>query len=193
MGERAEACHLKFTPTAIPDVILIETDVYEDERGYFIEAYQPEKYRQAGIGGDFVQDNLAGSKCGTLRGLHYQLRKAQGKLIQIVAGEVFDVAVDLRASSSTFGRAVSTRLSSQEKKQLWVPPGFAHGYYVLSEWAVMAYKVTDVYDPASERSLLWSDPQLNIDWPLIADQPLLISSKDAAGVKLEDAEVYTSL
>jgi dTDP-4-dehydrorhamnose 3,5-epimerase len=180
---------MKFTPTSIPDVILIEPRVFGDQRGFFMETYQARQFAEAGIPNEFVQDNHSGSQQGSLRGLHYQIRQPQGKLVRVVVGEVFDVAVDLRRSSPTFGRWEAARLSAENKIQIWVPPGFAHGFYVLSDWAEIVYKATDFYAPEWERTLLWNDPQVGIDWPLIESQPIL-STKDAQGTRLRQADTY---
>jgi dTDP-4-dehydrorhamnose 3,5-epimerase len=181
---------MQITPLAIPDVILIEPKVFQDDRGFFLETFQAEKYRSVGITIPLVQDNHSGSREGVLRGLHYQIRKPQGKLVSAIVGEVFDVAVDLRRSSPTFGRWVGATLSSQNHRQLWVPPGFAHGFYVLSEWAEITYKVTDFYDPQGERTLIWNDPQVGIDWPLPDGQKPILSPKDAQGKPLSEAELF---
>ena len=181
---------MKLKPTDIPEVILIELDVFEDKRGFFLESYQTSKFAEAGITATFVQDNHSGSKQGILRGLHYQIRQTQGKLVSVVRGEVFDVAVDLRRSSSTFGKWAGTRLTAMKKTQLWIPPGFAHGYYVLSEWAEFIYKVTDFYAPKWERTIRWNDPEIGIEWPLLTDHEPVISEKDARGLPLAEAEVF---
>lgn len=181
---------MKFTPTEIPDVVLIEPRVIGDSRGFFMETYQTRLFAEAGIEANFVQDNHSGSQKGTLRGLHYQIRHTQGKLFRVLVGSVFDVAVDLRCSSPTFGKWVAKFLSAEDKRQLWIPPGFAHGFYVLSDWAEIAYKVTDFYAPEWERSLLWNDPRLAIDWPLDGGQLPVLSAKDAQGVLFENAELF---
>ena len=181
---------MKFIPTEIPDVILIEMDVFEDERGFFIETYHVKKYAEAGISIPFVQDNHSGSIKGVLRGLHYQIRHAQGKLVEAVAGKVYDVAVDLRRSSSTFGKWVGVYLSPQNRSQLWIPPGFAHGFYVLSEWAEIRYKATDLYSPAWERTLLWNDKNVGIKWPFTDNQLPILSVKDAEGKSISETEEY---
>lgn len=179
---------MKFTPTAIPDVVLIEPQVFEDERGFFMETWQRRKFAEAGIDVDFVQDNHSRSVKGTLRGLHYQLPPhAQGKLVRVTVGEVFDVAVDIRRGSPTFGRWVGEYLSAENKRMLWIPPGFAHGFYVTSDVAEFQYKCTDYYAPECERCIRWDDPQLAIAWPL-AGEPL-VSAKDKRGVDLEWAEL----
>jgi dTDP-4-dehydrorhamnose 3,5-epimerase len=181
---------MKFTPTAIPDVLLIEPRVFGDSRGFFMETYQARLFTEAGIPTDFVQDNHSGSQQGILRGLHYQIRQAQGKLVRVVAGEVFDVVVDLRCKSPFFGKWVGMLLSAENKRQLWIPPGFAHGFYVLSNWAEFTYKATDFYAPEWERTLLWNDPDLGIEWPLINGQPPILSAKDAVGKRFDEAERF---
>ena len=179
---------VKMSPTAITDVLLVEPRVFSDERGFLMETYQQRRMAAGGITASFVQDNHSGSEKGVLRGLHYQISSAQGKLVRAIAGEIFDVAVDIRRSSPTFGKWVGQRLSSGNKKQLWVPTGFAHGFYVLSEFAEVAYKATDYYAPEHERCISWNDPDLGIDWPL-QGTPVL-SAKDAAGALLADAELF---
>ena len=179
------------TPTAIPEVVLIEPKLFQDERGFFLETFQTRKYATAGIAQPMVQDNHSGSRRGVLRGLHYQIHKPQGKLIGAVVGEVFDVAVDVRRSSPTFGCWVGVTLSAQNHCQLWVPAGFAHGFYVLSEWAEVIYKVTDFYDPSSERTLIWNDPQVGVRWPLVEGREPLLSPKDAQGLPLVKAELFS--
>jgi dTDP-4-dehydrorhamnose 3,5-epimerase len=186
---------MKFTPTSIPDVIIVEANVDKDERGFFMETFQARKFAEAGITEPFVQDNYSGSHKGSLRGLHYQIRQAQGKLIRAVIGEVFDVVVDLRRASPTFGKWVGIHLAAKgatepNPVQLWVPPGFAHGFYVLSDFAEIVYKVTDFYAPQWERTLLWSDPQLGIEWPLLEGRPPLVSQKDAQGKPLAEADLF---
>jgi dTDP-4-dehydrorhamnose 3,5-epimerase len=181
---------MKFTPTRIPDVVLIEPVVHGDARGFFMETWHAARFRDAGIDAGFVQDNHSLSVRGTLRGLHYQLCHPQGKLVRVVRGEVFDVAVDLRRGSPRFGQWVGLRLSARNKRMLWIPPGFAHGFYVLSDEAEFVYKCTDYYAPECERCLRWDDPDLAIDWPLVGGRPPTVSAKDAAGAWLRDAEVY---
>jgi len=182
---------MKATPSPIPDVLLIEPKVFGDARGFFFESYNRKAFREAtGLDVDFVQDNHSKSARGVLRGLHYQLPpKAQGKLVRVVQGEVFDVAVDLRKSSPTFGRWVGEILSAENKKQLWIPPGFAHGFLTLSETAEFLYKTSDYYSPEHERSLLWRDPALGIAWP-IEGEPRL-AAKDADARTLKQAEVFS--
>lgn len=155
-----------------------------------METYQAELFAKAGIPTNFVQDNHSGSQKGILRGLHYQFRHAQGKLARVIAGEVYDVVVDLRRSSPTFGKWVGTTLSAENKRMIWVPAGFAHGFYVVSDWAEFTYKVTDFYAPEWERTLMWNDPQLAIDWPLVNGQPPILATKDADGKLLRDAELF---
>ncbi|KAB7627326.1 dTDP-4-dehydrorhamnose 3,5-epimerase [Alkalilimnicola sp. S0819] len=181
---------MKFTPLHIPEVVLIEPKVFGDERGFFLESWNRQSFAKAGIDQDFVQDNHSSSAQGVLRGLHYQIRQPQGKLVRVISGEVFDVAVDLRRGSPHFGRWVGARLSAQNKHMLWVPPGFAHGFYVLSERAEFCYKCTDYYAPEHERSLRWDDSRLAIDWPLPPGTEPVLSAKDADAVGLAEAEVY---
>ena len=182
---------MKIIETSIPDVLLLEPTVHGDSRGYFMETFRESWFREQGIYLNFVQDNQSRSVQGTLRGLHYQLRKPQGKLVRVASGEVFDVAVDMREGSATFGRWAGGTLSSQNKRQLWVPPGFAHGFYVVSESAELYYKCTDYYYPEHEHGLLWNDPAVGIEWPLLTGSPLL-SEKDSAGLLLAEAPHYLS-
>ena len=179
---------MRFTPTKIPDVILIEPDVFGDNRGFFMESWHAEKFAEGGIAAQFVQDNHSRSSQGILRGLHYQINKPQGKLVRVLSGEVFDVAVDLRKNSATFGQWVGIILSEENKKMLWVPPGFAHGFYVSSKQADFFYKCTDFYAPEYERSIRWNDPDLAIDWPLIDGKAPTLAPKDEAAVSFKDAE-----
>ena len=179
---------MKVTPTALPDVRLIEPHVFGDERGFFFESWNARAFAAAGLPATFVQDNHSRSARGVLRGLHYQIEHAQGKLVRVVAGEVFDVVVDLRRSSATFGRSFGLTLSAESRLLLWVPPGFAHGFLALSDYAEFLYKTTDYWYPEHERSLLWSDPALHIDWPL-SGAPML-TAKDAVGTPLAAADVY---
>lgn len=178
---------MQIIPTEIPDVLLLEPRVFEDSRGRFLEVYQERKFAAAGIDARFVQDNLSESRRGVLRGLHYQVKQAQGKLIYILQGEIFDVAVDLRNASPSFGKWVGVTLSSTKHRALWIPPGFAHGFYACSESAKVLYKVTDSYAPEHERTLLWNDPDVGIGWP-VQGEPIL-SDKDRAGHLLRDLEV----
>jgi dTDP-4-dehydrorhamnose 3,5-epimerase len=179
-----------FEPTTIPEVILIKPQVHGDDRGFFMETYQAQRFGAAGLPFIYVQDNHSGSQHGTLRGLHYQVRQAQGKVIRVVAGKIYDVAVDLRHWSGTFGQWVGLELSAENKFQLWVPPGFAHGFYVMSDWAEVVYKATDYYAPEWERTLLWNDPALQITWPIPAAEEPILSPKDKQGIPLSDLEVY---
>ena len=181
---------MKFFPTRIPDVIRIEPQLFGDERGFFMETWQIQRFREAGIQAEFVQDNHSGSRQGTLRGLHYQIQQPQGKLVRVGAGEIFDVAVDIRKSSATFGQWVGAVLSAENKHQLWVPPGFAHGFYVLSEWAELIYKASDFCAPEWDRTLSWNDPTVAIDWPLIPGLDPLLSAKDQNGASLQNADVF---
>ena len=176
--------------TSISQVSLIKPQLFEDSRGFFLESYQSAKFAQAGITAQFVQDNHSGSRQGVLRGLHYQIQQPQGKLVRVIAGEVYDVAVDLRRSSPTFAKWVGHHLSAENHLQIWVPPGFAHGFYVLSEGAEVIYKTTDYYAPQFERTLLWNDPAIGIEWSLIPDQLPILSAKDAQGKLLSEAEVF---
>ena len=181
---------MKIIPTNLPEVLIVQPQVFEDARGFFMETFNQRKLAELGIVGDFVQDNHSRSQQGILRGLHYQIQHTQGKLVRVLLGEVYDVVVDLRRSSPTFGQSEAIRLSADNKLMLWVPPGFAHGFYTVSSWAEFFYKVTDYYAPQWERTLLWNDPQLGIDWPLVDGQPPLLSAKDAVGQLLSNAEVF---
>ncbi|VXC94360.1 dTDP-4-deoxyrhamnose-3,5-epimerase [Pseudomonas sp. 8Z] len=176
--------------TDLPEVLIIEPQVFGDERGFFYESFNARRFSElTGVQRDFVQDNHSRSARGVLRGLHYQLQQAQGKLVRVTAGEVYDVAVDVRRSSPTFGQWVGVHLSAENKRQLWVPEGFAHGFLVLSEYAEFLYKTTDYYAPAHERCIRWDDVQLAIDWPLDGLTPVL-SAKDQQGAAFADAEVF---
>ena len=180
---------MKVIRTELPDVLILEPKVFGDARGFFLESYNKRAFRDAtGLDVEFVQDNHSSSRRGVLRGLHYQIRQPQGKLVRVIAGEVFDVAVDLRRSSATFGRSVSFNLDATSKRLAWIPPGFAHGFLVLSDQAEFLYKTTDYYAPEHERSLLWSDPALGIRWPL-QGEPIL-AERDARGAPLRLAEVF---
>ena len=175
--------------TELPDVLIIEPEVFGDDRGFFFESYNKKQLQDAtGISADFVQDNHSKSARGVLRGLHYQIKQPQGKLVRVTAGQVYDVAVDIRKSSNTFGCWVGALLSSENKRQVWVPPGFAHGFVVLSETAEFQYKTSDYYAPEHERCILWNDPDLSIDWQF-EDEPL-VSEKDAQGDRLSTAELF---
>ena len=180
---------MEFTPTDISDVVLIKPSVFDDDRGFFMETYESRAFADVGIRDHFVQDNHSGSRQGTLRGLHYQIRQPQGKLVRVVSGEIYDVAVDLRRTSRTLGDWIGIRLSAENRLQLWIPKGFAHGFYVVSDWADVIYKVTDFYSPEDERTLLWNDATVGVRWPIAGHGPLL-SSKDAVGLSLRGAELF---
>ena len=180
------------SPTRLPEVLVLEPQVFGDDRGFFMESWNQRRFDEAtGLRARFVQDNHSRSPRGVLRGMHYQIEHAQGKLVRVVSGSVFDVAVDMRRSSPRFGQWVGVELDAQNKRQLWIPPGFAHGFLVLSEYADFLYKTTDYYAPEHERALAWNDPTVAIDWPLaeIGDAPRL-SPKDAAGLPLPDCELF---
>ena len=177
-------------PTRIPEVILLRPKIFGDDRGFFLESWQKRKFAEAGLDVEFVQDNHSRSVRHTLRGLHYQIRQPQGKLVQVITGTVFDVAVDLRRSSPTFGQWVGETLSDRNHHQVWIPPGFAHGFLVLSEVADFSYKCTDYYAPEHERCVRWDDPELKIDWPLPPGAVPIVSAKDAAGAALRTAELF---
>ena len=176
------------TRTEVPDVLLLEPKVFGDARGFFLESWNERAFAAAGVRAGFVQDNHSRSARGVLRGIHYQLRQPQGKLVRVVAGEVFDVAVDLRRASPTFGRWIGQRLSAENKRLLWVPPGFGHGFLVLSESADFLYKTTDYYAAEHERAVAWNDPDLAIEWPLEGTPTL--SDRDSRAPRLRDAEVF---
>lgn len=181
---------MKFQRTDIPEVILISPDIHRDERGYFMETYQKERYFSIGINYEFVQDNQSSSIKGTLRGLHYQIVKPQGKLVRALQGEIFDVAVDLRKESPYFGKWVGEILSAENQNQLWIPPGFGHGFFTLSDQADVFYKATDYYFPEGERCIRWDDPNIGVDWPIAAKDKPIVSEKDSMGFNLTTAEVY---
>jgi dTDP-4-dehydrorhamnose 3,5-epimerase len=175
---------MKFVSTNIPEVFLIEPAIFGDHRGFFMETWEKQRFSDAGISNDFVQDNHSRSKQNTLRGLHYQEPYGQGKLVRVVAGEVYDVAVDIRKGSPTFGSYYAAILSEENKHQLWVPPGFAHGFCVLSESADFVYKCSEFYHPEAEHTILWNDPDIGIDWPI---EDVILSDKDKSGSLLKDA------
>jgi len=181
---------MQFEKTYLPGVIVVIPDVIEDERGFFMETWQARRYADAGIDAKFVQDNFSHSVRGTLRGMHYQIQQSQGKLLRVVKGEVFDVAVDMRKSSPTFSKWIGVKLTAENRKLLWIPPQFAHGFLVLSDIAEFEYKCTDYYAPEHERSVRWDDPDIGIDWPLPDDERPLLSEKDASAPALKDAEVF---
>ena len=182
---------MDFEPTAIPEVVLIRPQVFGDARGFFMESWERRKFASAGLDLDFVQDNHSHSARHILRGLHYQIKQPQGKLVRVTSGRVFDVAVDIRRASPTFGRWVGVELSAENHHMLWVPPGFAHGYLVLSDSADFLYKVTDFWAPEHERAIRWDDPTLGVRWPLPAGVQPVLSGKDDAAPSLEAAEVYS--
>jgi len=179
---------MEFVRTAIPDVVLVKPRVHSDDRGFFMETWQYRKFAEGGVEAEFVQDNHSRSAKGTLRGLHYQLRQPQGKLVRVTVGEVFDVAVDIRRGSPTFGQWVAERLSASNKWMLWIPPGFAHGFYVTSEVAEFQYKCTDYFSQPDERCIRWDDRSIGIAWPLAPGETPLLSKKDLGGGYLAEAE-----
>ena len=179
---------MKITSTALPEVLILEPRIFEDPRGFFFEAFNRRAWASAGIDSEFVQDNQSSSKKHVLRGLHYQIRQPQGKLVRALHGEIFDVAVDIRRSSPTFGKSVHITLTADNRKMLWIPAGFAHGFLVLSDSAEVLYKTTDFYAPQHERTLLWNDPKLAISWPSTAEP--VLSEKDRRGLPLERAELF---
>jgi dTDP-4-dehydrorhamnose 3,5-epimerase len=181
---------MEFTRTQIPDVVVIDPVVFEDERGFLMETWQAARFRDAGIDATFVQDVHSRSAKGVIRGLHYQIERAQGKLIRVIRGDLFDVAVDLRRSSPTFGQWVGETLSAGNRRLMWVPAGFAHGFMVLSEYAEIEYRMTDYHSPEHGRSIVWDDPDIGIDWPRIDGHEPTLSPKDMDGVSLKDAETY---
>lgn len=181
---------MQFEKQSIPEIILIKPELFPDERGYIFESFQEKKFFQNEINLKIVQQNQSGSKKGIIRGLHFQIQQPQGKLIKVLNGEIFDVAVDLRKFSSTFGKWVGLILDSKKFHQLWIPPGFAHGFLVLSDWAEILYGASDFYAPEYERTLIWNDPEIGIEWPIEKDFVPVLSSKDLNGKKLKDIEVY---
>lgn len=181
---------MEFIKTDIPDVVLIKPKVFCDERGFFMETYQSKAFLDAGIPDAFVQDNHSSSTIHTLRGLHYQITHTQGKLVRVVIGTIFDVAVDLRRNSPYFGKWTGAYLSAENKSQLWIPPGFGHGFIALSERADVVYKATDFFDPSGERCIRWDDPDLAIDWPISQNATPLVSPKDSEAPTFKNAEVF---
>lgn len=179
---------MRIIPTSIPDVLLLEPKIFGDARGFFLESWNERVFAELGIKQKFVQDNHSRSTKNVLRGLHYQIMQAQGKLLRVIEGEIFDVVVDIRRSSPTFGQVITSELSAENKRMIWVPIGFAHGFVVMSESAQVLYKTTDYYAPEHERCIAWNDPRLGIKWP-ISGEPLL-SAKDKNGARLEQAEVF---
>jgi dTDP-4-dehydrorhamnose 3,5-epimerase len=181
---------MRFLSTDIPEIILIEPEIFRDDRGFFMETYQAIEFTEAGIPTKFVQDNVSGSHQGILRGLHYQIQQPQAKLIRVTTGEIFDVAVDIRRNSPTFGKWTGIHLSSTNKRQIYIPAGFAHGFYVLSEWSEVFYKASDYYKPQWERTLIWNDDALGIQWPLLGSDPPYLSVKDTQGLPLSQADLF---
>ena len=181
---------MNFIKTTIPDVVLIEPKVFGDHRGFFLESWRQDSFREHVADVEFVQDNHSKSSQGILRGLHYQMQQTQGKLVRVTSGSVFDVAVDMRQSSPTFGQWVGYELSAENKRMLWVPAGFAHGFYVMSESAEFVYKCTDYYAPEHERSLRWNDKKLGINWPLVNSESPILSAKDEEGDLFIDADYF---
>jgi len=181
---------MKYIQLNLPDVFLIEPEVFGDHRGFFMETFREDEFEKNLSCASFVQDNHSKSGQGILRGLHYQIQHPQGKLVRVISGEVFDVAVDLRKSSPFFGKWSGAVLSAENKKMLWVPPGFAHGFYVISREAQFVYKCTDYYAPSHERCIIWNDPSIGIDWPIIPGTSPVLSRKDETGLSLKDAEVF---
>ena len=183
---------MKVFPTRIPEVLILEPKVFGDERGFFLERYNKRTFEAAtGLDVEFVQDNHSRSMCNVLRGLHYQIKQPQGKLVWVVSGEIFDVAVDLRRRSPTFGQWAGFTLSAQSRKMAWIPPGFAHGFLVVSESAEVLYKASDFYAPEHERTLIWNDARLGIDWPIPSGQNPLLAPKDCNGQPLQSCEVFS--
>ena len=182
--------NLELINTELPGVVLLQPQIFNDPRGYFMEVYRHQAFESLGLPAQFVQENQSGSKKGILRGLHYQIQQPQGKLVRVLVGEVFDVAVDIRRSSPTFKQWVGAYLSAENKQQLWIPPGFAHGFYVLSDWAEVTYKVTTYYAPEWNRSIRWDDPELGVNWPVVAGEQPLLSSGDAKAPYLQEAEIF---
>lgn len=181
--------NMKKSSTPIDGLLVLEPRVFEDNRGFFYESYNEETFRHLGINDRFVQDNHSGSRKGVIRGLHYQICHPQAKLVRVLVGEIFDVAVDIRRASPTFGKWFGINLSAENKKQLYIPAGFAHGFLVLSDWAEVLYKTTDFYAPECDRVIVWNDPTIGIQWPLDGLEPIL-SEKDARGVRLEQADLF---
>ena len=181
---------MEFLPTQIPAVILIRPKVFSDPRGFFLETYREDIFTVSGIDKTFVQDNHSGSVRGVLRGLHYQIHQSQGKLVRALAGEIFDVAVDLRRTSPTFGKWCGIYLSAENKDQLWIPEGFAHGFLALSDWVEVAYKATDYYAPEWERCIVWNDPTIGIEWPVLHGSDMSVSARDTLGKLFSEAEMF---
>jgi len=181
---------MKVLPTELEEILIIQPSIFRDHRGIFIEVFKSVDFEKENILNQFIQENQSGSKKGVLRGLHYQITRPQGKLVRVTYGQIFDVAVDIRQSSKTFGKWVGKILSRENRLQMWVPPGFAHGFYTLSDWAEISYKLTDLYDPKGERCIAWNDPELKIDWHLHSGETILLSQKDKDGKLLADADLF---
>lgn len=181
---------MNFEKLNLKDLVLVKPKIFSDDRGFFFESYHRNTYLEFGIDLMIAQQNHSGSEKNILRGLHYQIKNSQGKLVSVLNGEIFDVAVDLRKSSSTFGKWESVILSSENKHELWIPPGFAHGFYVMSDWAEVEYSTTDFYSPEHERTIIWNDPELNIKWPISEGEDPILSPKDGRGILFKDAEIY---
>lgn len=181
---------MKIEKLAIPEVLVITPKVFYDNRGFFMEIWNKKTFHESGLDFDFVQDNHSKSSRGTLRGIHYQIENSQGKLVRVIQGRVFDVAVDLRKSSPTFGKWVGYILSDENKQQLWIPPKFGHGFYVLSETAEFEYKCTDIYNPKAERCIAWNDKTISVEWPIIEGLKPLLSAKDEKGKPFKEADVF---
>ncbi len=181
---------MEILDTELKDVKILRSKVFGDERGFFMETFRDNEFRAKVADYGFVQDNHSRSRLGVLRGLHYQIKHPQGKMVRVIAGQVFDVAVDIRKSSPDFGKWTGVVLSAENKYMFWVPPGFAHGFYVMTDYAEFVYKCTDYYAPEYERSILWNDSKIGIDWPLVEGKAPILSLKDEKGIKLEDAEVF---
>jgi dTDP-4-dehydrorhamnose 3,5-epimerase len=181
---------MRVVATELPDIVLIEPALHRDERGLFYEAFNRRDFLETGLEGEFVQDNVSYSQAGVLRGLHYQVERPQGKLVTVLSGRIFDVVVDLRCQSETFGCWMSVDLSGYNHRLIWIPPGFAHGFYVLSQGATVLYKVTEYYAPELARTLRWNDPDVGIDWPVWEDQPVILSEQDQAGLPLDECPVF---
>jgi len=188
-----EANNMNIINTHIPDVKIIKPTVFSDDRGFFMETWNAQSFQEQGLETNFVQDNHSRSPQGILRGLHYQIKHPQGKLVRVVTGKIFDVAVDIRKHSATFGQWVGVELSDQNHQMLWIPPGFAHGFYVISQQADFLYKCTDTYAPEYERCIQWNDDKIDIKWPLVDKQPPILSAKDKNGTNLLNAEIFTDL
>lgn len=182
---------MKALSTGIPGVLVVEPDVFGDDRGFFLESFNERKMRELGIDAHFLQDNHSRSRQNVLRGLHYQIKQPQGKLVRVVRGRVFDVCVDLRRNSPAFGKWIGEELSEENKRSLWIPPGLAHGFLVLSDFADFLYKTSEYYAPESERTILWNDPEVDIHWPLVGDP--ILSKKDAVGIQFRQAQVYEDM